>query len=191
MNARRAIAGLALFAVMVLAPATTRAQEDGAHGMFSRLHYSAEGGIMSGVGPQGRPLGRGTSFAFNVHGESTIGMELGLEATYAASNDILNTKFASLGGIARLSPTPEDYRAYVQLGASLYRVTFSPDVQGLVVPKNTIRPGGSFGVGFEITDRTNYSLGGLITYTGVVLAQSAARSYLVAGLTLTFKPSPY
>jgi len=191
MNARRAITGLALAAVMALAPAMARAQDERTDGILSRLHYSVNGGMMSGIGAQGRPLGHGPAFAFTVHGESVIGMELGVEAAYAASNDILNTRFASLGAIARLSPTREDYRAYVQIGASLYNVTFSPDVQGLVVPENTRRPGGSFGIGFELLDGTNFSLGGLVTYNGVVLARSAARSYLVAGLTLTFKPSPY
>ena len=187
------IIGLAMAALLalVLAPGLAHAQEEDATGTFSRLQYSAIGGIMSGVGPQGRTLGRGPAVMFNVHGESTIGMELGLEAAYAASNDNLNTTFTSAGLIARLSPTPEDYRAYVQLGASIYHVTFSPDLPGIVAPENTTRPGGSFGLGLELFDRAHFTIGGLVTYNGVVVAHNASRSYLLAGVTLTFKPSPY
>ena len=191
MKTRRGIAGWAVAALLALAPGLAHAEDEGATSLFARLQYTAWGGIMSGVGPQGRPLGRGPSFAFCVHGESTIGMELGIEAEYSASNDILNTKFTSLGLIARLSPTPEDYRAYVQLGAGVYHVTFSPAQPGLETPGATTRPGGSFGLGLELFDRTHFTIGGLVTYNGVVVGRSQARSYLMAGMTLTFKPSPY
>jgi hypothetical protein len=181
---------LAVMAVIALTPAIARAQEQGGSSLFSGLNYCASGGIMSGAGPQGRTLGRGYYGGFNVHGESAIGMQLGLEAAYVSSNDVLNTKFASIGGIARMSPTPEDYRAYVQLGAAVYHVAFSPEA-GLSAPPASTRPGGSFGVGLDVFEGTNFSLGGIITYNGVILARSQARSYAIAALTLTFKPSPY
>jgi hypothetical protein len=191
MTARHAIACLAAIAVAGWSPVTARAQDEGGPGRLSRLHYGVEGGYMSGIGPQGQALGRGPSFSLNLHGDSPLGMELGIEAAYASSNDVLNTRFASLGGIARLSPTPEDYRAYVQLGAGLCSVTFSPDAPGVSAPANSVRPGGSFGVGLELIERTNVSVGVIVQYHGVVLARSEARSYLIGGISLTFKPSPY
>ena len=191
MTHRGGNAVLAAAALLVLAPGLARAHDEVTSGLLSRLHYCITGGILSGVGPQGRTLARGPSIAVNIHGESAIGMQLGVEATYAGSNDILNTRFTSIGMIARLSPTPEDYRAYVQVGAGVYHVTFKPDQPSLETPEDSTRPGGSFGIGLELIQSSKFKLGGIATYSGVVLARSDARSYLVAGLTLTIMPSQY
>lgn len=190
MSVRRWLAGVAVLVAVAMAPAGAHAQDEGP-GFLSRLRYNAAGGLMAGVGPQGRELWRGPYASFNVHGESTIGMELGVEVAYAASEDILRTKFLSLGGILRLSPMPEDYRAYVQLGAVLSRVSFDPKQAGLATPSDRTRPGGSFGVGIDAIETDNLAIGGLVTYNGVVLASGSSRSYMVAALNVTFKPSPY
>ena len=191
MNTRRAIAGLALFAVALGLPAAARAQDENRQSLLARLNYCAQGSIMGGVGPQGRPLGRGPSFSLNVNGESSLGMELGFEAAYASSNDILNTRFASLCAIVRLSPTPEEYRAFVQLGAGAFHVSYSPDAPGLAAPANSVRPGGNFGVGFDLLEQTRFSAGAILQYNGVILARNEGRSYLTAGVMVTFKPVPY
>lgn len=192
MSVRPWLAGVAVLVAVALAPVGAHAQDDeGGPGFLSRLRYNAAGGMMAGVGPQGRELWRGPYASFNVHGESTIGMELGVEVAYAESEDILRTKFLSFGGILRLSPMPEDYRAYVQLGAVLSRVSFDPKQAGLETPGNRTRPGGSFGVGVDVIETDNLAVGGLLTYNGVVLASGSSRSYMVASLNLTFKPSPY
>ena len=189
MSRRVWLAGLALFAATQL-PAVAGAQE-GTLGMFSRLRYCVLGGMMAGVGPQGRDLWRGPYASVNVHGESVIGMELGLEGSYASSDDILRTKFTSLGAIARLSPMPEDYRAFVQVGVAISSVKFDPKIAGLSTPGDKIRPAGSFGIGVDIIQRNNVAIGGLVTYNGVIFKRDAARSYLVAALSLTFKASAY
>ena len=177
--------------LLLSAPRLARAQDEGGPGLVSRLHYNAAGGIMAGVGPQGRELWRGPYASFNVHGESVIGMEMGLEAAYASSDDDLRTKFYSIGGIARLSPMPEDYRAYVQLGAGFSHVTFDPKRPGLSAPSNRWRPGGSFGVGLEVIETDKLAIGGLVTYNGVVLASGSSRSYMVVALNVTLKPPAY
>ena len=183
-------AAVLLLAALALAPATARAQDE-TSSMLGRLNYEFSPGVMQGVGPQGNALRRGPAVSFNVHGESAIGMQLGVEATYASSDDFFKTRFLSLGGIARLSPMPEDYKVYVQLGAALYNVSYGNKDPGVVSPGNRTRPGGGFGLGFDAVQSDHYNVGALLTYSGVVLARSAARSYITAAVTFTFKPSAY
>jgi hypothetical protein len=191
MRPRLGIAIAAALVAMTLATDPALAQDEGGLGLLSRLRYCLGGGMMAGVGPQGRELWRGPYAAFNVHGESTIGMQLGVEIAYAASDDVLRTQFLSFGGIARLSPVPEDYRAYVQLGACLSHVTFDPKYAGLDTPGTRTRPGGSFGVGFDVIETDYFAIGGLLTYNGVLLKTNSARSYMVAAVNVTFKPAAY
>ncbi len=188
MRAGRA-AALVLLAACACAPGAARAAS--LRTTLARLQYTAAGGIMGGVLPQGTSLQHGPYASFNVHGESALGLQLGLEATYAASDDILRTHFLSAGGIARLSPMPEDYRAYVQLGMAAYHVTYDPKEPGLETPGTTTRPGGSFGIGYEVVDSNNLSVGGIVSFTGVVLGRNSARTYMTVALTVTLKPAPY
>jgi len=69
--------------------------------------------------------------------------------------------------------------------------SFDPKQVGLQTPENRTRPGGSFGVGIDVIETDKLAIGGLMTYNGVVLASGSSRSYMVAALTLTFKPSAY
>ena len=183
-------AALLLLAALALAPGMARAQDETSR-LLGRLNYGFSAGVMQGVGPQGNALRRGPAVSFNVHGESAIGMQLGVEGTYASSDDFFKTRFLSLGGIARLSPMPEDYKVYVQIGAALYNVSYGNNDLGVVSPGNRTRPGGSFGLGFDAVQSNHYNVGALLTYSGVVLARSAARSYITAAITFTFKPSAY
>lgn len=183
-------AALLLLAALVMAPAAARAQDESSS-MLGRFHYGFSGGIMQGVGPQGDALRRGPAVSFNVHGESAIGMQLGVEGAFASSDDFFKTRFLSLGAIARLSPMPEDYKVYVQLGAGLYNVSYGNKDAGVVSPGNRTRPGGGFGLGFDAIQADHYNVGALITYNGVVLARTAARSYITAAITFTLKPSAY
>ena len=188
MSVRRG-AVLALLAACACAPGPARAAD--LRTTLARLEYTAVGGGMAGILPQGSTLQHGPYASINVHGESALGMQVGLEFTYAASDDILRTHFASAGGIVRLSPMPEDYRVYVQLGAAAYRVTYDPKEPGLETPGETTRPGGSFGLGYEVWDSTHLSVGGVVSFTGVVLGRTSARSYMTVGLSVTLKPAPY
>ncbi len=189
MRARCWLGGAAVWATVAIAPIHAYAQDEGGAGFLSGLRYCAGAGIMSGAGPQGRNLWRGPYFAFNVHGESALGMVIGLEGAYAASDDILRTRFTSIGGFARLSPMSEDYRAYVQLGAVLSHVTYDPKAPELKSPGTTTRPGGSFGVGYDVIELSNLAIGGIVTFNGVVFKSNSAQSYLVVALNVTFKPS--
>ena len=188
---RRALSAIvAALIVAALAPAA-RAQDEGSLGLLLRLHYGVLGGIMVPVGPQGRDLSRGPYGSVSVVGESSLGMQLGAEVAYAASNDYLRTHFTSLGVIARLSPVPDDYRVYVQLGAALYRVSYSPKLASIASPGSTTRPGGSFGIGLDAIQAGRMAIGGLVTYQGVVIGRSTARSYLSLALNVTYRPSDY
>ena len=188
---RGARLGLALFAAACLAPVAAHAQNVGGESLLSRLNYGVQGGLMVPEGPQGVSLASGPFASINVHGESALGMQLGFEASYIASDDALRTRFAGLSALARLSPVPEDYRAFVQLSGGFYHVTYDPKVSTVAKPGSTTRPGGSFGIGFDAIEASNFSIGGVITYHGVVLGRSQARSFLIAALNVTFKPSRY
>ncbi len=188
---RRAWAAVAVLAALAVGPAAARAQDEDLLGPFSNLNYTAAGGIMAGVGPQGTALRRGPYASLSAYTETAMGMQLGIEGAYASSNDIFNTKFVSLGAIARLSPMPEDYRIYVQLGAAAYRVSYRSAVAGLSVPDPVIRPGGSFGLGLDVLELSRFAVGGIVAYHGVVIGTHNSRSYLVGALTVSLKPSPY
>jgi hypothetical protein len=188
-SVRARIAALVLATAVAFAAGVARA--DGPLGFVSGLQYGVAGGQMIPEGPQGVSLARGPSVSVSVLGESALGMQLGAAVAYAASDDILRTKFTSLSGVARLSPLPDDYRAFVQLSAGLYHVTYDPKVSTLASPGSTTRPGGGFGLGWDVIDTSNFGLGAIVTYQGVILGRTEARSYLVAALSVTFKPSPY
>jgi len=90
----------------------------------------------------------------------------------------------------------DDGALYFMIGgrktaAGLYRVTYSPKLAGTTAPKSTTRPGGSFGLGLDLFQSNRIVVGGLLTYHGVVLASSSARSYVIAALNVTLRPSDY
>src|SRR5205085_2685229 len=92
-NAAGRIACLALTCGLALAPEAARG---GPLGLASRLNYGIAVGEMIPEGPQGVSLASGPYIAANVHGESALGMQLGFEVGYAASDDYLRQRFLSL-----------------------------------------------------------------------------------------------
>ena len=191
MNVHGTRTTLLLFAALALAPAAARAGDEGSQGLLGRLHYGVTAGAMEGVGAQGRSLQLGPAFGLSVLGESALGMQLGIEGAYVASGDGFRTRFTSVGAIARLSPTPEDYSAFVQVGAGVYHVAYTDHPAGTRPPDNTTRPGASFGLGLDMFQTDYFTVGGIVSYTGVVLARSAARSYVIVAVNLSFRPSTY
>ena len=127
------LAGLAL-------PGAVRAQDQGV-GFFSLLHYGIAAGGMVPAGPQGKDLRRGVHFGGQLYGETGFGVQFGGEASYTTSPDPLQTRISEIGLFSRLSPTPEDYRLYVQLGLGGYGVSYHA---GTPRPASVFRPGGSF-----------------------------------------------
>jgi len=161
-----------------------------ADGLLSTLQVGVQGGVMSGIGPQGTPLGHGPYLGVSAFGESPLGMELGANVEFASSNDALHTKFTSLGAFARLSPTPEDYRAFVQLGGGIYHAHYAPN-PGLTALGGLWRPGGSFGLGFDLFSEPHWAAGVLTNYNGVLFGRHAARSYITLAVNVTLRQSPY
>jgi hypothetical protein len=180
---RCAAAAAALLACALALPAR-------ADGLLSTLHVGAQAGAMSGIGPQGAPLGHGPYLGVCAFGESAFGMQLGGNLEFASSNDVLHTKFTSLGLFARLSPTPEDYRAYVQLGGGLYHAHYAP-APGYFAPAGVWRPGGSFGVGWDIFEQPRWAAGLLVNYNGVLFGRSAARSWVSMAVNVTLQRAAY
>ncbi len=186
------LAALAAAAYIVLAlgaPARAEAQ-GGVRGLLSQLDYGVEGGVMVPSGPQGHTLAHGPYFGAFAYGESSLGLLLGVDASYAASNDVRQTRIGMLDVFGRLSPIPDDYRAYLQMSVGAYVVGYHPPA-GIVAPGTRVRPGGSFALGLDPIQFGNLKLGGLVAYHGVILNRGSALSYVTATLNLTLAPSPY
>lgn len=178
----RRIATALLLAALVM-PAVARAQDEGV-GFFPLLHYGITGGGMIPAGQQGHDLRRGANFGGEVYGESPYGVQFGGEASYTASNDTRRTRISQVGLFSRLSPTPEDYRLYVQLGLGGYAVSYHA---GAPRPASKFRPGGSFAMGGDFARWANVSLGGSLAYHGVLLERHHAIAYSTVRLHLTYQ----
>ncbi len=172
------VAGLAM-------PAAARAQDSGI-GFFPLLHYGITGGGMFPAGPQGDELHRGTHIGGEIYGESGLGVQLGVESSFTASPDPRETRITHVGVLSRLSPSPEDYRLYVQLGLGGYSVSYSAGTPRLA---SVFRPGGSFAIGAEVIQFGSFSLGGSGAYHGIILQSHKAIAYAAVRLHLTYQRS--
>ena len=177
----RVVALLLVTALAGLAPASARA------GLFSEMHYGVTGGGMVPFSRQGRDLQRGTDFGGEIFNDTNLGMQLGIDGSYTTSDDPLRTRMTHVGGIMRLSPSPEDYRLYVQLGLAGYFVDFTASAPPTPKPESKLRPGGSFAVGFQAAEWGNFSLGASAAFHGVVLERHDALTYMAFLLHLNYQ----
>lgn len=182
---RTAVAAL-LAALWLVAPAASRAQD--APPMFSHAVIVASGGLLLPAGEEGEELDIGPHAGLCLLYEASNGLVVGLEGIYSHSNDPLRTSITSLGLNGRLSPAPEYHTAFLQLGAGAYRVAYDPSDPNLIAPESKLRPGGSFGFGFEFFRWGKFSLGATGTYHGIVISRSDALAFITAGATLTWRP---
>jgi len=180
MRARLAAALLALaLAWLAAAPASA--------GLLSELHYGITGGGQVPFSRRGRDLAHGTDFGAEIFNDTNLGMQLGIDGSYTTSDDPLQTRMTHLGGIMRLSPSPEDYRLYVQLGLAGYFIDFTASAPPTPKPESKLRPGGSFAVGFQAAEWGNFSLGASAAFHGVVLERHDALTYMAFLLHLNYQ----
>ena len=176
----------ALLAAGLALPARVHAQDSGP-GLFSRLHYGVTAGGMIPVGQQGKDLRRGGHFGAEAYGETALGVQFGTEGSYTASTDPLKTRIAQVGVFTRLSPSPEDYRLYVQFGLGGYAVSYHPESPSLPRPSSAFRPGGSFAIGAEFAQLSALSIGGSACYHGILLQRHHAVAYSTLRLHVTYQ----
>jgi len=156
-------------------------------GLLSELHYGVTGGVQVPFSRQGRDLKHGGDFGGEIFNDTNLGMQLGIDGSYTTSDDPLQTRLTHVGAIMRLSPSPEDYRLYVQLGAAGYYVDFTASSPPTPKPNSELRPGGSFAVGFRAAEWGNFSLGASGTFHGVVLERHHALTYMAFLLHLNYQ----
>jgi len=156
-------------------------------GLFSEMHYGVTGGVQVPFSRQGRDLKRGSDFGAEIYKDTNLGVQLGIDGSYTTSDDPLQTRLTHVGGIMRLSPSPEDYRLYVQLGIAGYYVDFTASAPPTPKPESELRPGGSFAVGFKAAEWGNVSLGASGVFHGVVLQRHHALTYLAFLLHLDYQ----
>jgi hypothetical protein len=176
----------ALLLALLALPGTVRADDSGP-GPFSQLHYGIMGGGMIPAGPQGRELRRGWNLAAEVYNETGFGIQFGGEVSLTTSTDTLSTRITQFGIFARLSPSPEDYRLYVQFGLAGYAVSYDPSPPTVTHPASLVRPGGSFAVGAEVAHFSNFSVGGSVAYVGILLQLHHALAFALIRLHLTYR----
>lgn len=170
--------------------ATPALAQDRVGGLLSALNYGIDGGGMVPSGRQGLTLTSGPTFGALAYRETDLGFVMGLEGSYTRSPDALNTHILMLDLFGRLSPTPEDYRAYLQMALGAYHVARDPSATIETAGTRT-RPGGSFAVGVDPVVFNTFKLGAVFSYHGIVLSRRSALSYITATLNLTFTPSPF
>lgn len=182
---RRAV--LALCVVLAAIPAGARAADDEGLGVLHQLTYSLNAGAMLPAGQEGEGLDPGGHAGGSIHYESGSGLSLGGELQWNRSSDPLRTKIYALSAMARISP--RDYTAlFMRLGFGAYYVRYDPRSSQLPKPDERLRPGGSFGVGFELVRWGKVVIGGSGVYHGILLDPSDALSYLTATVDLTWRP---
>lgn len=180
-------AALLICAALAAVPLAARAADDEMTGGLRQLSYSVSAGAMVPAGQEGEGLDPGPHLGVMIHHESGSGLSLGGEMQWNRSTDPLRTGIFALGAIARISP--RDYTAaFMRLGAGAYFVGYSPEAAGTVKPESLIRPGGSFGAGFEAIQMGKFSIGASAVYHGILLESSDALSFLTMSVDLTWRP---
>ena len=180
---RRAIAASMALAILIMASRPSPAAAQG-EGFLSSTAFILSGG---GLIPQGIELDPGTHLGLAAVYETSFGISVGPEGTMSRSNDPLRIRITSLGLQARISPQPDYHVGFLMVGMGVYSVTYHPG-PGVVAPESKVRPGGSFGVGFEFFRWGNVSLGGSGTYHGLIINRGDKVAFVAASATLTWRP---
>jgi hypothetical protein len=105
-----------------------------------------------------------------------------------SSPDRTRTRIVLLGLHGRLNPNSDLRALYVQGGAAFYDITYHGS-SAIEAPPDKIRPGLSFGVGYDFGEYSSVTFGVLGMYHGIVIARSDALAYLTLGVYLSLRPS--
>lgn len=150
-----------------------------------------QGGGMFPSGEEGSGLRRGAQGSGSVAWELSRNFVLSGDLAVFSSGDAFRTRLVMAGLSGRLLPHPDLPTLYVQGGAGLYDIAYRPLGADVVPPPAKIRPGLSFGVGFDAFERPPFTLGVLGSYHGVVIARSDALAFLTLGVYASIRPASW
>ena len=153
--------------------------------------FTLEAGGMFPSGQQGAGLETGSQFVGTVGYELSSTFVLGGDLGYVASTDLLRTRIVLLGAHVRMNPSADLPTVYVQGGGGLYHVSPHPRNPDPSAPPIKVRPGLTFGVGYDIASFSKLTVGVVGTYHGIVIARSDALSYLGVGAYLSLRPGAW
>lgn len=148
-----------------------------------------QGGGMFPAGKVGFGLERGGQAVGSLGYQLNDGFVLSGDLGLVSSGDDAGTRIVLLGLNGRLNPNRDLRALYVQGGGGFYDIRYHARVSGLVPPPNKVRPGLSFGVGYEFSEYSRLTFGVLGMYHGILLARSDALAYVTLGLYASLRPS--
>ena len=184
----RRLALLAFAASALLAPAgPAAARDEESVSPLRLLNYTVSGGGVVPVGTAGEGIESGPHGSAAIHYDSGSGFMLGAEVGFTRSNDNLRTRIVAFGLSARISPA--DFNAaYIKLGVGGYSLGYEPRSASTPSPGSLVRPGGSFGVGFELVHLPRVSFGLSGTYHRIAIATHDARAFVALTLDVIYRP---
>lgn len=182
------LAVLAFVALGSSGVATARAQDPEVRRVMP-FWYTLQAGLMFPAGDEGRELRRGTLLVGSIGYELNQGFVAEGDLGLFSSPDIAKTRIVMLGLHGRLNPNIHLRELYVVGGAAFYDVSYHPRLAGVVPPPDKIRPGLSFGVGYDLVTRSRMTFGVVGMYHGIVIARSDALAYVTLGIYGSLRPA--
>jgi hypothetical protein len=153
------------------------------------LWFTLQGGLMFPAGEEGSGLRRGPegvgSIGYQVGETFHLAGELGL----ISSSDVFRTRVAWAGLSGRLNPHRDMHALYVQGGAAIYHTSYHEAALSAFAPPSKIRPGLSFGIGYDTAEWERITVGVIGMYHGIVIARGDALSYLTLGVYASLRPA--
>ena len=178
------IAGVALLGTLFCASA---AFADG-ESRLQPIGATLQGGAMLPSGAQGAGLDRGFQLVGTLAYDMDPAFKLEGDLGYISSPDPFHTRIFMIGANGRMNPNADWEELYVRAGAGLYRISHGRDIPGSTPPRNRIRPGLSFGVGYDVATASRLTVGFAGTYHGIIVAWSDALSYISLSAYLSLRP---
>jgi hypothetical protein len=185
------LTGIAWTLALACIPAGARAASPSVYDDERRplpFWFTLEGGAMFPAGEEGSGLRRGPhgagSIGYHVGESFLISGDLGL----LGSTDVFRTRVVWAGLSGRINPNRDMRSVYVQGGAALYRTSYHETSLIAFAPPAKIRPGLSFGVGFDVGELERLTFGVRGMYHGIVIARGDALSFLTLGAYASLRP---
>ena len=151
--------------------------------------FTVQSGGMFPAGDEGSGLQTGAQVVASIGYEYSTSFTAAAEAGFTASTDPFRTHVVWAGLNGRLNPNPDLRALYVQGGAALYDISYHRASLSRLEPPSKVRPGLSFGIGWDAGEFSGLTLGVLGSYHGIVVARGDALSYLTLGLYASLRPS--
>ena len=154
---------------------------------FPPFSLTFQAGAMFPAGDEGSGLERGPQFVGSLGYEMGSSFTLLGEVGLVESRDDARTRVVMTSLNARLFPSLDMRQFYVDIGGGIYHIAYQR--QTPVALPSKIRPGLSFGVGYDAFEIDNLTIGIVGSYHGIVVARSDALAYLTLGVYGSLRPT--